>query len=189
LGEARDAIRRIIRDGNRGSEVIARIRALVKKEPTPKELLDINEVVLETIALTRVYLQGASLQTDLARDRLSVLADRVQLQQVLLNLIVNALDAMKTVADRPRRLLIQTADHEGSHLVVAIQDSGIGLDQKHMEQIFEAFYTTKPQGMGMGLAISRSIVEDHGGRLWAEPNLGPGTTFKFILPNAEGVVA
>ncbi len=186
LDEAREAIRRIIRDGNRGSEVIARIRALLKKEPTPKEQLDINEVILETIALTRVYLQGAALQTNLERGQHAVLADRVQLQQVLLNLMVNAVDAMKTVADRPRRLTIQTADHESNHMLVAIQDSGVGLDQKQMEQIFEVFYTTKPQGMGMGLAISRSIIEDHGGRLWAEPNKGPGTTFKFTLPRAEG---
>jgi len=186
LDEARDAIRRIIRDGHRGSEVIARIRALLKKEATPKEPLDINELVRETIALTRVYLQGASLQTDLARARTAVRADRVQLQQVLLNLMVNAMEAMKTVTDRPRILSIQTAEHEGNGVRVAIQDSGTGLDPMKREQLFEAFYTTKPQGMGMGLAISRSIIEGHGGRLWAEPNDGPGATFAFTLPKAAG---
>jgi C4-dicarboxylate-specific signal transduction histidine kinase len=186
LDEARDAIRRIIRDGHRGSEVIARIRALLKKEATPKEPLDINELVRETIALTRVYLQGASLQTDLARERTAVRADRVQLQQVLLNLMVNAMEAMKTVTDRPRILSIQTAEHEGNGVRVAIQDSGTGLDPMKREQLFEAFYTTKPQGMGMGLAISRSIIEGHGGRLWAEPNDGPGATFAFTLPKATG---
>jgi len=189
LDEARDAIRRILRDGNRGSEVIARIRAVLKQEPSPKEYLDINEVVLETIALTGVYLQGASLQTDLSRALPGVFADRIQLQQVLLNLLVNAMDAMKTVADRPRILSIKTADHEDNSILVAIQDSGIGLDQKQTEQLFEVFYTTKPQGMGMGLAISRSIIEGHGGRLWAEANNGPGATFKFTLPKVEGGTA
>jgi signal transduction histidine kinase len=189
LGEARDAIRRIIRDGNRGSEVIARIRALLKREPTPKERLDINELVRETIGLARVYLQGAALQTDLSRARPVALADRVQIQQVVLNLMVNAMEAMKTVTDRPRRLSIQTADQEGNGILVAIQDSGTGLDPRQRERLFEAFYTTKPQGMGMGLAISRSIIEGHGGRLWAEPNNGPGATFKFTLPQAEGGAA
>ncbi len=189
LGEVREAIRRIIRDGNRGSEVIARIRALLKKKPTPRERLDINEVVQETIALTRVYLQGASLQTELARARTAVLGDRVQLQQVMLNLMVNAMDAMKEVTDRPRRLFIQTEVQEDNCMLVAIQDTGTGLEPAQMEQLFEAFYTTKPQGMGMGLAISRSIIEGHGGRLWAEPNHGPGTTFKFTLPAVEGSTA
>jgi C4-dicarboxylate-specific signal transduction histidine kinase len=189
LDEARDAIRRILRDGNRGSEVIARIRAVLKQEPSPNECLDINEVILETIALTGVYLQGASLQTDLSRALPGVFADRIQLQQVLLNLLVNAMDAMKTVADRPRILSIQTADHENNSILVTIQDSGIGLDQKQTEQLFEVFYTTKPQGMGMGLAISRSIMERHGGRLWAEANNAPGATFKFTLPKFEGGTA
>ena len=189
LDEARDAIRRIIRDGNRGSEVIARIRAILNKEPKPKEKLDINDVVRETIALTRVYLQGASLQTDLSPALPVVLADRVQLQQVLLNLMVNAIDAMKTVTDRLRTLRLQTKSIEGGGILVAVQDSGIGLDQKQMDQLFEVFYTTKPQGMGMGLAISRSIIDGHGGRLWAEANDGPGATFKFTLPIAEGGAA
>ena len=189
LDEARDAIRRIIRDGNRGSEVIARIRAILNKEPKAKEKLDINDVVRETIALTRVYLQGASLQTELSPALPGVLADRVQLQQVLLNLMVNAIDAMKTVTDRPRILRLQTKSIEGGDILVVVQDSGIGLDQKLMDQLFEVFYTTKPQGMGMGLAISRSIIDGHGGRLWAEANDGPGATFKFTLPIAEGDAA
>jgi signal transduction histidine kinase len=189
LDEVRDAIRRIIRDGNRGSEVIARIRAILNKEPKPMERLDINDVVRETIALTRVYLQGASLQTDLSSALPVVLADRIQLQQVLLNLMVNAIDAMKTVTERPRVLRLQTKCVEGGRILVVIQDSGIGLDQKQMDQLFEVFYTTKPQGMGMGLAISRSIIDGHGGRLWAEANDGPGATFKFTLPIAEGGAA
>jgi len=189
LDEARDAIRRIIRDGNRGSEVIARIRAILNKEPKPKERLDLNEMVRETIALTRVYLQGASLQTDLSPALPAVLADRVQLQQVLLNLMVNAIDAMKSVTERPRLLRLQTKSIEGGGILVAVQDSGVGIDQKQMDQLFEVFYTTKPQGMGMGLAISRSIIDGHGGRLWAEANDGHGATFKFTLPIAEGGAA
>jgi len=189
LGEAREAIRRIIRDGNRGSEVIARIRAILSKEPKSKQRLDINDVVRETIALTRVYLQGTSLQTDLSPAPPVVLADRIELQQVLLNLMVNAIDAMKTVTERPRVLRLQTKRSEAGEILVAVQDSGTGLDQKQMDQIFEVFYTTKPQGMGMGLAISRSIIDGHGGRLWAEANGGPGATFKFTLPVAEGEAA
>jgi signal transduction histidine kinase len=189
LSEARDAIRRIIRDGNRGSDVIARIRALLQKEPTPKEELNLNEVVLETIALARAYLQGASLQTNLSPALPVVRADRVQVQQVLLNLMVNAMDAMTTVTDRARLLQIQTTSHDVGGILVAIQDSGIGLDLKKKDQVFEAFYSTKPKGMGMGLAISRSIIEGHGGRLWAEPNHGPGATFKFTLPTKASEAA
>jgi signal transduction histidine kinase len=189
LDEARDAIRRIIRDGNRGSEVIARIRAILNKETKPKEWLDINAVVRETIALTRVYLRDASLQTDLSPVLPVVLADRVELQQVLLNLMVNAIDAMKTVTDRPRVLRLQTESSDGGFILVVVQDSGIGLDQNQMDQIFEVFYTTKPQGMGMGLSISRSIIDSHGGRLWAEANDGSGAIFKFTLPVAEGGAA
>jgi len=118
-----------------------------------------------------------------------VLADRIELQQVLLNLMVNAIDAMKTVTERPRVLRLQTKRSEDGEILVAVQDSGTGLDQKQMDQIFEVFYTTKPQGMGMGLAISRSIIDGHGGRLWAEANGGPGATFKFTLPVAEGEAA
>ncbi|HEY4814171.1 MAG TPA: ATP-binding protein, partial [Chthoniobacterales bacterium] len=121
------------------------------------------------------------LQMDLALDLPMVVGDRVQLQQVVMNLILNGVEAMRTVAEHERNLLIRTERGEGDEVRVALQDSGIGLDAKTQEQIFDAFYTTKPGGLGMGLAISRSIVENHGGRLWAVPNKGPGSTFRFTL--------
>jgi len=118
---------------------------------------------------------------DLAADVPPVVGDRVQLQQVILNLVMNGVEATASVADRRRELLIRSRQHESDQVLVAIQDSGIGIDRENLEKIFNAFYTTKSQGMGMGLAISRSIVENHGGRLWAVPNDGPGTTFQFTL--------
>jgi signal transduction histidine kinase len=185
LGETRDAIRRIIRDGGRGSDVIARIRGQLKKEPALRERLDLNEVVRETIALAWADLQGVAVQTDLAPGLALVSADRIQLQQVLLNLAMNAIDAMKPVTDQARVLRIRTSDHAGPSILVAVQDSGIGLDPVRIEQLFETFYTTKPDGLGLGLSICRSIVEGYGGRLWAEPNPGPGATFQFTLPSVE----
>jgi len=185
LDEARAATRRIVRDGNRGSDIIARIRGMLKKEPPTRTRLNVNDVVHETIALARMDLHGAVLQTDLAEPLPEVTADRVQLQQVLLNLTVNAIDAMKPVTDRPRELLIRTRKHDEGAVLVAVQDSGVGLDSKQMEQIFETFYTTKPEGLGMGLAICRSIIEGHGGRLWAQPNKKHGATFQFTLPIAN----
>ena len=125
--------------------------------------------------------KGVALRTDLADDLPLVLGDRVQLQQVILNLVMNGIEAMSSVADRPRELLIRSRQHESDKVLVAVQDSGIGIDPQNPEKIFDAFYTTKSQGMGMGLAISRSIVENHGGRLWAVPNDGPGATFQFTL--------
>ena len=118
---------------------------------------------------------------DLAANVPPVLGDRIQLQQVILNLVMNGIEAMDTVTDRPRDLLIRSSAHESDNVLVAVQDSGIGIDRQNLEKIFDTFYTTKSQGMGMGLAISRSIVENHGGRLWAVPNDGPGATFQFTL--------
>jgi C4-dicarboxylate-specific signal transduction histidine kinase len=182
LGEAVEAIRRIIRDGNRGSDVIARIRALLKKEPPSSSRLNLNDMVREIITLTRTNLLGITLQTKLMDELPCVSADRVQLHQVLLNLMANAIDAMKSVANRPRVLRIQTQISGERAVLTTIQDSGVGLNPEHIEQLFEPFYTTKATGFGMGLSISRSIIEAHGGRLWAEPNNGPGATFLFTLP-------
>ncbi len=123
-----------------------------------------------------------TLQMELAIDLPQILGDRVQLQQVILNLVMNGIEAMSAVTDRPRDLLIRSCQYESDKVLVAVQDSGIGIDSQNLEKIFDAFYTTKSQGMGMGLAISRSIVENHGGRLWAVPNDGPGVTFEFALP-------
>ena len=118
---------------------------------------------------------------ELAADVPAVLGDRIQLQQVILNLVMNGIEAMDTVTDRPREILIRSCEHESDQLLIAVQDSGVGIDSQNLGKIFDAFYTTKPQGMGMGLAISRSIVENHGGRLWAVPNDSPGATFQFTL--------
>jgi PAS domain S-box-containing protein len=183
LDEARDAISRIVRDGNRASDVIRRIRALVQKGDTEKTLLNINEVIQEVVSLTHSEIQksGVMLKMNLAASLPRVSGDRIQLQQVILNLVMNGIEAMNTVTDRPREMVIRSSPHESDQLLVAVQDSGIGIDRQNLDKIFDTFYTTKSQGMGMGLAISRSIVENHGGRLWAVPNDGPGATFQFTL--------
>jgi C4-dicarboxylate-specific signal transduction histidine kinase len=183
LDEARDAISRIVRDGNRASDVIRRIRALIKKGDTEKTLLDINEVIQEVVSLTQSEIQksGVVLKMNLAVDLPRILGDRIQLQQVILNLAINGIEAMNTVTDRPREMVIRSSAQESDKVLLAVQDSGIGLDAQNLEKIFDTFYTTKSQGMGMGLAISRSIVESHSGRLWAVPNDGPGATFQFTL--------
>jgi PAS domain S-box-containing protein len=183
LDEARETARRIIRDGNRAGDVIGRIRTLLRKTGTEKELLDMNQAIREVVALAEgeVRRNGVALRTELAGDLPPILGDRVELEQVVLNLIMNAIEAMSAIGDRPRELVIGTQSGEVDQVRVTVQDSGIGLDAQSMGRIFDAFYTTKPQGMGMGLAISRSIIEAHGGRLWAVPNDGPGATFQFTL--------
>jgi signal transduction histidine kinase len=188
LEEAREAVERIIRDGKRAGEVIARIRALLRKTGTEKERLDLNEAIREVVALAQAEVRrhGVALRTELAGNLPPVLGDRVQLQQVILNLAMNSLEALAAVADRPRELLICSSHDESDQVLVAVQDCGIGIDRENMENIFNAFYTTKSHGMGMGLAISRSIVENHGGRLWATANEGPGATFQFTLPPSSG---
>ena len=183
LDEARDAVTRILRDGNRASDVITRIRALVRKADTEKARLNINDALEEIAALAQAEVgrNGVTLRMQLGADLPPVLGDRVQLQQVMLNLVMNGIEAMSAVTDRPRELLVRSRQHESAKVLVAVQDSGIGIDRHNLEKIFNAFYTTKSQGMGMGLAISRSIIENHGGRLWAISNDGPGTTFQFTL--------
>jgi signal transduction histidine kinase len=190
LEEAREATRRIVRDGQRAGDVITRLRSLFQRRGPLKERLGMNEVVQEVMAITRGDVQkgGAVIRTRLADDLPLVAGDRVQLQQLMLNLIMNAVEAMSDVHDRPRELVISTQRGEGNEVLVAIQDSGVGLDPQSKEKLFEAFYTSKSMGMGMGLAISRSIVEHHGGRLWAVSNAGPGATFLFTIPwNADDV--
>jgi len=184
LDEARDAVSRIIRDGNRAGDVIARIRALVQKTDTEKVRLDINQTIQEVVVLMQneAVRKGVAIRMDLAADVPPVLGDRIQLQQVILNLVMNGIEAMDTVTDRPREMVIRSSAQESDKVLVAVQDSGIGIDSQNLDKIFDTFYTTKSQGMGMGLAISRSIVENHGGRLWAVPNDGPGATFAFALP-------
>jgi PAS domain S-box-containing protein len=183
LHEAREAARRVIRDGNRASEVINRIRALLQKTDSEKTRLDINEVIQEVILLTQseAVREGVTLRTELAADLPPVFGDRVQLQQVLLNLLMNGVEAMASVSDRARELLVSSRPYESDQILISARDSGLGIELEDLEKVFNAFYTTKSQGLGMGLAISRSIVENHGGRLWAEPNDGPGVTFQFTL--------
>lgn len=189
LNEAREAVHDIINDGKRGSEVIARIRALLKKEPPASLRLNVNDLIREMITLTQASLRGVALRIELMDPLPYVLADRIQLQQVLLNLMTNAIEAMKITTGRPRALRIQTQVNARRSVQVTIQDSGVGLDAKNLERLFEPFHTTKPQGLGMGLSISRSIIEAHGGHLWAEPDGAPGATFQFTLPieDAEAV--
>lgn len=187
LKEAREAVQRIVRDGRRAGDVIAGIRALAKKTVLEKERLNINEVIREVVLLAQseVRRNHAALRMELADDLCPVLGDRVQLQQVVLNLIINGTDAMSTVAGRPRELVITTKNCEMGQVQVTVRDSGTGLDPQSTERIFDAFYTTKPGGMGMGLSISRSIVQSHGGRLWAVANEDAGVTFQFTVPGHD----
>ena len=181
---ASEAARRAIRDGRRASDVITRLRLLFAKKGATTESVDLNEATREVIALSRSELQRRRviLRTELAGDLPVVTGDRVQLQQVILNLLLNASAAMSDVHDRPRQLSIRT-ERDGSNLVrVSVRDAGVGLDAQTVDRLFEAFYTTKHGGMGIGLSVSRSIVDSHNGRLWAAPNDGPGATFSFSIP-------
>jgi C4-dicarboxylate-specific signal transduction histidine kinase len=187
MGEARQALGRIVKNGNRASEVIGRIRSLVEKVPQRRDRLDINKAILEVVALTdsEVHRHRVTLQTDLSRDMPLVPADRIQLQQVLLNLIANAIEAMSGLDDRPRELTVATGGSNSNDVFVEVRDSGLGLDPASLDRLFDSFYTTKRDGIGMGLAISRSIVESHGGKLWATPNQPHGAVFRFTLPVDE----
>jgi PAS domain S-box-containing protein len=187
LSKTREALERVRRDGTRAGEVIARIRGLLKRTPSAKALVSVNQIVNEVLALTAGKLRGDHIETALALGPSlpPVLGDAVQLQQVLLNLITNALEAMAEVANRPRTLRIQSSrgELEGKPaVVVAVSDTGTGFGSTDVARLFEAFHTTKPQGMGMGLWISRSIIEEYGGRLTAQANSGPGATFVLTIP-------
>jgi two-component system, LuxR family, sensor kinase FixL len=184
LEEARQTLHRIVKDGNRASDVISRIRALVRKAPPQKDPLDINETILEVVALTRSEVQKNRvwLQTRFSSDLPLVFGDRIQLQQVILNLIINAIEAMSGSAEGLRELLIGSGRAGADEACVTVRDSGPGLAWDKVDRLFEAFYTTKPDGIGMGLAISRSIIEAHGGRLWATPNVPRGAVLQFTLP-------
>ena len=181
---ARETARRMIRDGNRASEVITRLRALFGKKETTNESVDLNDATREVLALSSSELQRSRviLRPELAEDLPVVTGDRVQLQQVILNLIRNASDAMSTVDDRPRQLLIRTERDEYDHVRLTVQDAGVGFDPQAADRLFESFYTTKNDGMGIGLSVSRSIIESHHGRLWATLNNGPGAACSFSIP-------
>ena len=184
LEKARQAINRIFANGNRVSEVVDRMRALFKKAPLRKEDVDINGAILEVIALTRgeVVKNGISVQSHLVDGLPLIQGDRVQLQQVIMNLIINAVEALSSVSEGSRELVITTGKGEPDGVLVVVRDSGPGLSSLGLERIFDAFNTTKPGGLGMGLSICRTIIEAHGGRLWATPNAGPGITVQLALP-------
>jgi len=184
LEEARQSASRVIAESHRASEIIDRIRALAKRAPARKDWLDVNETIHEVIALVRTELQrkGVALEVQLSDDVPLIFADRVQLQQVILNLMINAVEAMSGAHKGPCELLVRSGTDGSQGVIVSVQDSGPGLDPESLDHVFDAFYTTKPHGLGMGLAISRSIVEAHGGRLWATANSSRGAVFQFKLP-------
>jgi C4-dicarboxylate-specific signal transduction histidine kinase len=187
---AREMIRRTIRDANRASAVIKRLHALFAKNDGPTEVIDLNEAVRDVVALSLPELQRGQviLRSEVASDLPLVIGDRVQLQQVILNLVLNAVEAMSAVANRPKELLIRTARTDSNGALLAVQDCGSGIDPANLERVFEAFYSTKPGGMGMGLSICRAIIEAHGGKLWASQAAPRGAVFQFTLPpTAEGV--
>jgi C4-dicarboxylate-specific signal transduction histidine kinase len=184
--EAREAIERAVREATRASDVIGRIRALLQKGTPQMERLDVNAVIREVLTLAdhELLRGGITVRTELAPDVPNVLGDRVQLQQVILNLILNGIDAMSAITHRPRELLIESAKHpEG--VLIQVHDSGEGVDPEQADHIFQPFFTTKPQGIGMGLSVGRSIVEAHGGRLWFTPGSSHGVVFQFTVPKAD----
>jgi C4-dicarboxylate-specific signal transduction histidine kinase len=187
LGEVKAMLECVVADADRAGDIVHRIRDHIKKAPPRKDRVDLNEAVNEVILLARSAIteNGVSVQTFLTEEPLLVQADRVQVQQVVSNLILNAVEAMGSVEEGPRELLIKTEQHQPNGVLVAVRDSGPGIDPEHLERVFDAFYTTKSNGVGMGLSICRSIIEAHGGRLWADANEARGAVFQFTLPNAE----
>jgi signal transduction histidine kinase len=188
VDKSREVIERMVGDGMRASEVIKRIRALLKKTAPEKALLNINETIQEVVVManSEAHRSKVTLLTELAAGLPPVVGDRVQLQQVILNLILNGRDAMSGVEGQPGELLISSRKTRPDEVLVAVRDCGAGLDPQDAERIFDPFFTTKSEGMGLGLSISRTIIEAHGGRLWATPNDGKGATIQFILPaNSE----
>ena len=188
LDEARSSLELIIKASNQASEVIRRIRTLAKKAEIERVALGVNDAIKEVIALVQGELTShlVSLQLELAPTLPTIMADRVHLQQVVINLVMNGIEAMQSVTDRPRQLVIQSSQEESQQVHVSVTDCGVGISTENAGRLFEAFFTTKSSGMGMGLSICRSIIEAHGGRLWVTPNVPFGATFEFTLPvNAD----
>ena len=188
LDEVREALGCAVGDADRAGIIIDRMRDHVRKTPPRKQCFDLNEAINEVIVLARSAVSDnrVSVQTRLTEGPAPVEGDRVQLQQVILNLILNAAEAMSTVDEGARQLLISTGQSRTNGVLVTVRDSGPGIDPEHIERAFDAFYTTKPGGVGMGLSICRSIIDAHGGRLWADANEPRGAAFQFTLPSSEG---
>jgi C4-dicarboxylate-specific signal transduction histidine kinase len=184
LEEARRSAALVIADGHRAADIIGRIRALAKKTPPQKDWLDVNETIHEVLALARSEIQrsGVALETHFSAHVPVVLADRIQLQQVLLNLVMNAIEAMRGVSAGPRVLVVSSEPVGATEVVMAVRDSGPGFEPQHLDRVFDAFYTTKANGLGLGLAISQRIIEAHGGRLWASANVPHGAVVQFTVP-------
>jgi C4-dicarboxylate-specific signal transduction histidine kinase len=190
LEEARSSVKRMIDSGGRAGEVIGRLRAMVKKSPTRSDLLNVNDAITEVVALVGAEAQRNrnSLQTELSDDLPLVLGDRIQLQQVILNLIMNAIEAMSGINQTERKVVVASRRDRSDGVLVQVRDTGAGLDGLALDRLFDAFYTTKPDGMGIGLAVSRTIIEAHGGRLWALPNAPKNAVFQFKLPTSDEVI-
>ncbi len=186
---ARETAKRTIRDGRRAADVITRLRALFTHKDAATELVDLNEATREVIALSRTELErnGVVTRIELKNELPAVVGDRVQLQQVILNLLRNGSDAMSSIDDRPRELLFRTEVEDGDRVLLSVQDAGVGFEPQSLDRLFQTFYTTKEDGMGIGLSVSRSIIENHRGRMWATPNDGPGITFSFSIPCAAAI--
>jgi signal transduction histidine kinase len=184
IDEARKAAERIVRDGHRAGDIINTIRALARKSRPEMAQLDMNDVIAEVLALARSELRrhDVSLDTELSGGLETVMADRTQVQQVILNLVMNGIEAMNAIMDRPRVLRVSSRIDGPDSVLIAVTDTGTGLDPAKVDRIFDAFFTTKPEGMGLGLSICRSIIEAHGGRLWASPNPPHGSAFQFTIP-------
>ena len=187
LGQVREALTCVVDDADRAGDILDRIRDHIKKAPPRKECIDLNHAITDVIALAQgaIVKNGISIQTRLTEGLSDVRADRVQLQQVVLNLILNAVEAMGSIEEGVRELSITTKQHEAGGVLVAVRDSGPGIDPEHLDRVFDAFYTTKSSGVGMGLSICRSIIDAHGGRLWADVNTPRGAVFRFTLPGAD----
>jgi C4-dicarboxylate-specific signal transduction histidine kinase len=183
IGEALAAVQRIIHDATRASDVIGRIRDLARKTRPDVTQFDINDVIDEAIGLIKgeILRHGVTMQLELAPGLPLVRGDRIQLQQVIINLAINAAQAMAMIADRVRIMIIRSMPHEDNDILVAVEDVGTGVDPEDLDRLFSPFYTTKSDGMGIGLSVCRSIIEAHGGRVWASPNAGPGMTFQFTV--------
>jgi C4-dicarboxylate-specific signal transduction histidine kinase len=186
-GQVREAIACVVDDADRAGEILDRIRAHIKKAPPRKESVDFNQAIYDVIAFAQgaIVRNGVSVRTRLTEELPRVQADRIQVQQVVLNLILNAVEAMVSIEEGVRELSIVTEQHEAGGVLAIVRDSGSGIDSKHLDRVFDAFYTTKSGGVGMGLSICRSIIEAHEGQLWAEANEPRGAVFRFTLPGAE----